>query len=243
MRCLWLPVLYAYFTIPVWDLLNPLLQWLSAFAVRGVLSLIGLPVYFDGLHFQIPAGVFEIAGGCSGLHFFIVGAAIAVFYGELHRDRLATRVKLVALAIADGDAHQLVAHRHYHYCRPPDRHAPLPGERRALHVRLGDVRRGDGYLLPDRASLGCGSPGGAPAPAPAASVAPRRRGAGLRSRWFCPGCGSGWTPTAQRRKTPPATTLPSEVTGWRALAPRGEPRPAEFINADGFAARAVQWRR
>jgi exosortase A len=98
-RALALPLAYLYFTIPIWDAINPALQWLSAFAVRGLLSLIGIPVYFDGLHFQIPAGVFEIAGGCSGLHFFIVSIAVAVFYGELHRDRLATRLKLVALAI------------------------------------------------------------------------------------------------------------------------------------------------
>lgn len=100
LRVLALPLAYLYFTVPLWDALNPALQWLSAFAVRGLLSIINIPVYFDGLNFQIPEGVFHIAGGCSGLHFFIVAAAVAVFYGELHRDKLATRVKLVALALA-----------------------------------------------------------------------------------------------------------------------------------------------
>lgn len=98
-RCLAVPLAYLYFTIPLWDAINPALQWASAFAVRGLVSLIGIPVYFDGLNFQIPAGVFHVAGGCSGLHFFIVAAAVAVFYGELHRDKLATRLKLLALAL------------------------------------------------------------------------------------------------------------------------------------------------
>ena len=47
---------------------------------------------------HVPAGSLEIAGGCSGLHFFIVGVAIAALYGELNRDSLRTRVQLVALA-------------------------------------------------------------------------------------------------------------------------------------------------
>ena len=96
-RSVLFPIGYLYFALPGWDLLNPLLQWLSVFAVRGVLSLIGIPVYFDGLEFQIPAGRFEIADGCSGLHFFIVGLAIAALYGEWHRDTRATRIKLLFL--------------------------------------------------------------------------------------------------------------------------------------------------
>jgi hypothetical protein len=32
--------------------------------------------------------------------------------------------------------------------------------------------------------------------------------------------------------------LPSEVAGWRAIAARVEPRPADFIDADGFEVRA-----
>ena len=93
-----LPLGFLFFTIPLWDALVPGLQWASTLAVRGMLSVIGIPVYFDGLEFQIPAGRFEIAGGCSGLHFFIVALAIAAFYGELHRDTRRTRIKLLVLA-------------------------------------------------------------------------------------------------------------------------------------------------
>lgn len=93
-----LPIAYLYFAIPVWDTINPLLQWISAGAVRVLLRGVGIPAYFDGLQFQIPAGTFEIAGGCSGLHFLIVALAIAVLYGEINRDTVWTRVKLVVLA-------------------------------------------------------------------------------------------------------------------------------------------------
>lgn len=98
LRRAWLPLAYLYFAIPVWDALNSLLQWISVFAVRFLLRLIGIPAFFENNTFQIPAGVFEIAGGCSGLHFFIVGLAIAVLYGEVHRDGTKVRIKLIMFA-------------------------------------------------------------------------------------------------------------------------------------------------
>lgn len=97
-RRAWLPLLFLYFTVPLWDVLVPLLQTISAGAVRGLLGLAGVPVFFDGLQLQIPAGRFEIAGGCSGLHFLIVALAIATFYGDLHDDNWRARAKLLALA-------------------------------------------------------------------------------------------------------------------------------------------------
>lgn len=93
-----LPLAFLYFAVPLWDALNPLLQSASTFAVRMLLRTVGIPAYFSGNTFTLPAGSLEIAGGCSGLHFFIVGVAIAVLYGELNRDSLRTRVKLVVLA-------------------------------------------------------------------------------------------------------------------------------------------------
>jgi exosortase A len=133
-RHVWFPVGFLYFTVPVWDAILPLLQWASVFAVRGALSLLGIPVYFDGLEFQIPSGRFQIADGCSGLHFFIVALAIATFYGDLHDDRWGARVRLwvlaavfalvtnwvrIAIIIVTGHVtdmqHPLVAQEHYSF--------------------------------------------------------------------------------------------------------------------------------
>nr|WP_298718472.1 exosortase A [uncultured Steroidobacter sp.] len=94
----WLPFAFLYFAVPLWDAINPLLQSISTFAVRMLLRTAGIPAYFSGNTFTLPAGSLEIAGGCSGLHFLIVGIAIAVLYGELNRDSWWTRVKLVVLA-------------------------------------------------------------------------------------------------------------------------------------------------
>jgi len=237
MRCLWLPVLYAYFTVPVWDSLNPLLQWLSAFAVRGLLSLIGLPVYFDGLNFQIPAGVFQIAGGCSGLHFFIVGVAIAVFYGELHRDRLATRLKLVALVIVMAlltnwlriaiiiVAGHLTDMRHY----------LVSGEHYTFGWAMFAVAIAIYFLIVRRWTAEAAV--AAAAPAPAAPLAPF----GVVLACITLALPGLWQWLDTNRASPDTAArdaLPSSVTGWRDLPPRGEPRPAEFINADRFDVRS-----
>lgn len=94
----WLPFAFLYFAIPLWDAINPLLQSLSSLAVRMMLRTAGIPVFFSGNTFTLPEGSLEIADGCSGLHFLIVGLAIAVLYGEINRDPWRTRVKLVVLA-------------------------------------------------------------------------------------------------------------------------------------------------
>lgn len=93
-----LPFGFIYFAVPLWDTLNPLLQSASTFAVRMLLRTAGIPAFFSGNTFTLPSGSLEIAGGCSGLHFFVVGIAIAVLYGEINRDSPRTRVKLVVLA-------------------------------------------------------------------------------------------------------------------------------------------------
>ena len=93
-----LPVGYLYFAIPVWDQVNGLLQQLTIVAVTGLLKLLAIPAYIDGPYVHLGSGSFEIAGGCSGLHFFIVACAIAVLFGEQGRDTLRTRIKLVLIA-------------------------------------------------------------------------------------------------------------------------------------------------
>jgi len=46
---------------------------------------------------RLPAGTLEIAEGCSGRHFLIVGLAMAALYGEIFRDSVKRRVLWLAL--------------------------------------------------------------------------------------------------------------------------------------------------
>lgn len=93
------PLGFLYFAVPFWGAINGLLQAVTIVATQLILRLIGLPVHFDGNLVEIPGGTFAIEGGCSGLHFVVVAAAIAAFYGELHRDTLRTRAFLLGLAV------------------------------------------------------------------------------------------------------------------------------------------------
>jgi exosortase A len=93
-----IPVSYLYFAVPIWSLANGAIQALSVYAVRGLLRIAGVPAYFEGNFVHIPTGVFEIAGGCSGLHFLIVALALAALGGEVSRDTWRIRLALVALA-------------------------------------------------------------------------------------------------------------------------------------------------
>ena len=92
------PVLYLYFAFPVWEMINPLLQSVTALVNVWLTRIAGIPVTMEGNVIQIPAGSFEIAGGCSGLHFFIVALAIAALQGELDRDDWRTRWLLLGIA-------------------------------------------------------------------------------------------------------------------------------------------------
>jgi exosortase A len=94
------PIGFIYFALPIWALINEPLQDLTIFATRILLRASGLPVQFAGNLVQIPEGTFAIEGGCSGLHFLVVGLAIAAYYGALHRDNLRHRALLLGLATA-----------------------------------------------------------------------------------------------------------------------------------------------
>lgn len=93
-----LPIGYLVFAVPVWDAVNSSLQSGTVAAVSLLLKLSGIPAFIEGNFVHLAVGVFEIAGGCSGIHYFIVSLAIATLYGEICDDNLKVRVSLIALA-------------------------------------------------------------------------------------------------------------------------------------------------
>lgn len=98
-RALAFPLAWLYLAVPVWDAILPLLNSISVFAVRFMLRVADVPAYFVNNRFEIPGGTFEIADGCSGVHFFVVALTVSLLYGEVNRDSTRTRVKLVVFAL------------------------------------------------------------------------------------------------------------------------------------------------
>ena len=94
------PLGLLYFGLPVWDWATAVLQTMTVHVTDGLLHLIHVPASVEGNFVRLPNGIFEIAAGCAGLHFFIVGLALAVIIGELDRFRLGRRVALVLIMAA-----------------------------------------------------------------------------------------------------------------------------------------------
>ncbi|MBX3703183.1 MAG: exosortase [Steroidobacteraceae bacterium] len=105
-RVLSLPVGFLYFAMPVWEALMPTLQSATVLANQVLGSIAGVPMLIQDTYVHIPEGTFEIAGGCSGLNYLIVGLAIATLLGELNRDTPGRRLLLIllggAMAIASN---------------------------------------------------------------------------------------------------------------------------------------------
>jgi exosortase A len=92
------PLVYLLFAIPFWDFFTPYAQWATTRVAQVLLRVSGVPAYFQGNRVQIPAGEFEISGGCSGLHYMIVALALAVFLGEMRRDGWKLRLRWCVIA-------------------------------------------------------------------------------------------------------------------------------------------------
>jgi EpsI family protein len=97
-RFVW-PLAYLYFAIPFWDAFNEGLRGLTVAVVAQWVRAASIPAFIEGNQIHIPAGTFEVAGGCSGLHFLIVGAALSAYAGLVHHDRWLSRIVLSLVAI------------------------------------------------------------------------------------------------------------------------------------------------
>src|SRR5256885_3956696 len=80
------PVGFFSLAVPSWSQLDNSLQQLTVFALRGFFWLTGPQVLISGETIHIPNGSFVIEEGCSGLHFMIVGLAVAALHGGPRRD-------------------------------------------------------------------------------------------------------------------------------------------------------------
>ena len=96
------PLLYLLLSIPVWDYLNPTLQGLTTLVATTILETTSLAFFFDGNRITLPYGVIEIAGGCSGLRYFLVSLTLTLFYSQQRRNTLKTTTLFFAIAITFG---------------------------------------------------------------------------------------------------------------------------------------------
>lgn len=94
------PVGVLFFAFPVWEALRLPLQFLTAAVSEFALGVLDIRAVVEGLYVTLPGiGAFEVARGCSGLNYFLVGLTIAFLYGEVLGLRWQRRALVVAMAI------------------------------------------------------------------------------------------------------------------------------------------------
>jgi exosortase A len=98
------PSLYLIFAIPIWGVLTVPLQMMAVFVNTHLLGLINIPAFIDGFYVSIPAGTFEVAGGCSGVRYLMVSLSLFSLYAFDNYNRWSNRIILVVVAIVVGIA-------------------------------------------------------------------------------------------------------------------------------------------
>jgi exosortase A len=93
------PSIFLIFIIPAWGMMTNILQEISVSVVTYFMSFTGVPTYVEGNFVTIPAGVFEIADGCSGLRYMIVSLAISSLFSFLYINSVKKALGFFALAI------------------------------------------------------------------------------------------------------------------------------------------------
>jgi len=96
---LFFPALYFVFLIPLWGVLTIPLQSLSVIAVNTLMSFTTIPVFVEDQFVQIPSGIFEIAGGCSGLRYLLTSLAISSLYAFLYLRTTKNTIIFATMAI------------------------------------------------------------------------------------------------------------------------------------------------
>lgn len=93
------PSLFLVFLLPIWGVLTPYLQQLSTLTVSYIMGLSGIPIYVEDNFISIPSGVFEIAGGCSGLRYLIVSLSISCLFIFLNIRKYSYALIFIFIAI------------------------------------------------------------------------------------------------------------------------------------------------
>lgn len=95
---LWFPTAFLAFLVPSGDfLLEPMMEWTADFTVLA-LQATGIPVYREGLHFELPTGKWSVVEACSGLRYLIASVVLGTVYAHLSYRRWGKQVAFVAIA-------------------------------------------------------------------------------------------------------------------------------------------------
>ena len=98
-RRLQFPLAYLLFAVPFGEfMVEPMMIWTADFTV-GAIRLTGVPVYRDGLFFELPTGRWSVVAACSGVRYLIASLALGTLFAHLMYRSWKRRLLFVAIAI------------------------------------------------------------------------------------------------------------------------------------------------
>jgi EpsI family protein len=86
--------------VPFWDLVTPILQWMTVMATGAALVVLRVPATLEGNVVTVPSGTFLIEDGCAGLNYLLSGLVVGALYGYAFVPRWSTRLAVVSLSAA-----------------------------------------------------------------------------------------------------------------------------------------------
>lgn len=89
------PFLFFLFAVPFWEFSNTFFVDLTTLAVTIFLNFTDLTVFIYDNFIETPFGIIEVAEGCSGIRYFEIGFALAVY--AVHGERLSWKLKLLVI--------------------------------------------------------------------------------------------------------------------------------------------------
>lgn len=100
LRTLAFPLGFLIFAVPMGEgLIPPLMDFTANFTVK-MLQLTGIPVFKEGLFFEIPGSRWSVVEGCSGVRYLIASVTLGCLYAYLIYRSLTRRLLFVLAAIA-----------------------------------------------------------------------------------------------------------------------------------------------
>lgn len=99
MRELAFPLFFLFLSVPMGqDLVPMLMDFTADFTVR-MLELTGIPVYREGLYFEVPTGRWSVVEACSGIRYLIASVTLGLLYAYLVYASFWRRFLFVVLSI------------------------------------------------------------------------------------------------------------------------------------------------
>jgi exosortase len=96
------PLAFFLFAVPFWEFTNTFFVDLTTFAVTFFLTFSDLVVYIHQNYIETPYGIIEVAEGCSGIRYFQIGFALAVYAVQTERISLSLKILVICTGVALG---------------------------------------------------------------------------------------------------------------------------------------------